>query len=189
MNIEVLDPWNLLKKFELKIGINIILGAEVKKNIGTNIRHIIEFKFEKIEKNIYYLYTLNNDESTDFKHLYLKIYENETIIKNISKSIIYSGSEYLLLGLQIIYRLSENKQNYKCRLVDTSFFVCDRRINLFTKKEIKNKKEEIQHKIISLLRFGSTFYIPFGFLPYDKESMANKNSDIKKLVFQLWAIP
>jgi hypothetical protein len=191
MDIEILDAWDLSKNFELKIGKNIILGAETKKkNSETNIRYTIEFIFEKIDQEIYYLYTLNNDDSIDFKHLYLKIYDNEIIIENISKSIIYSGSEYLLLGLQIIYRLSKYKENFKCKLIDTSFFICDRKINLFKKKteEIKNKKEEIQHKIIFLLRFGSTFYMPFGFLPYDKISMINKNNDIKKIVFKLWEI-
>jgi len=187
MNNEILDPWYPTQKFNLINGINIILGPLKDKNI--NSREHIEFIFEDKGNNTYYLFTKNND-STDFKHLYIKLYLTESIIENISKSKIYSGSEYLILGLQIIYRLYRDKHNSQCKLIDSSFFVCDRRINLFKGKteEIVNKKEEIQHKIISLLRFGSTFYMPFGFLPYNKNNMKNIQSDISSLVFRLWEI-
>jgi hypothetical protein len=180
MNNEILDPWNPTQNFNLISGINIILGPLKDKNI--NLREHIEFIFEDKGNNTYYLFTKNND-STDFKHLYIKLYLTESIIENISKSKIYSGSEYLILGLQIIYRLYGDKHNTQCKLIDFSFFVCDRRINLF-----KDKKEEIQHKIISLLIFGSTFYMPFGFLPYNKNNMKNIQSDISSLVFRLWEI-
>jgi hypothetical protein len=67
-------------------------------------------------------------------------------------------------------------------------------MNLFRSKSndrsnvSSNFKEEIQYKIISLLRFGSTFYMPFGFDAYNKTNMMNKNNDIKDLVSQLWDI-
>ena len=110
------------------------------------------------------------------------------VLESIAKSKIYSGSEYVILGLQIIYRLFGDIENYKCKLVDSSFFICDRKINLFRVKSnsIINLKEEIQYKIISLLRFGTTFYMPFGFNAYNKMDMANKNDDIKDIVSQLW---
>ena len=113
------------------------------------------------------------------------MYPTESIIENISKSTIYSGSEYVILGLQIIYRLYGHNKEYKCKLIDSSFFICDRKINLFRTKsnEIITLKEEIQYKIISLLRFGTTFYMPFGFNAYNKNNMSNKNNDIKKYCF------
>jgi len=191
MNVLLLDPWNTSQIFLLEVGKNIILGPIIDKN--SKLRHPIEFMYEDKGNNIYYLYTVNND-STDFKHLYLKINSNGTIIENISKSKIYSGSEYVILGLQIIYRLFRHIENYNCKLVDSSFFICDRKMNLFRSKSndrsnvSSNFKEEIQYKIISLLRFGSTFYMPFGFDAYNKTNMMNKNNDIKDLVSQLWDI-
>jgi hypothetical protein len=187
MNTEVLDPWNTSKIFKLNIGKNLILGPILDKK--TKLRNNIEFIYENRGNNIFYLYTSNND-STDFKHLYLKMYSNESIIENISKSKIYSGSEYVILGLQIIYRLYGHNKEYKCKLIDSSFFICDRKINLFKTKsnEIITLKEEIQYKIISLLRFGTTFYMPFGFNAYNKNNMLNKNNDIIELVSLLWDI-
>ena len=142
--------------------------------------------YEDKGDNIYYLYTINN-ESTDFKHLYIKFYKNQTIIENVSKSKLYSGSEFVLLGLQIIYRLT-NK--IKCKLIDSSFFVCDRKINIFKSPSKNNisKKEEIQYKLILLFKFGSTFYSPFGFISYNKENMNNETDNIMNLVLKLWDI-
>ena len=114
MSNEILDPWNTSKIFSLKNGKNIILGPFIDK--VSKIRHDIEFIYEDKGNNLYYLYTLYND-TTDFKHLYLKINSIETIIENISKSKIYSSSEYLILGLQIIYRLFSNIKNYRCKLI------------------------------------------------------------------------
>jgi len=187
MSLLVLDPWNTSQIFLLESGKNIILGPVLDKN--SRIRHNIEFMYEDKGNGIYYLYTVQND-SSDFKHLYLKMNPDKTIIENIAKSKIYSGSEYVILGLQIIYRLFGDIENYKCKLVDSSFFICDRKINLFRVKSnsIINLKEEIQYKIISLLRFGTTFYMPFGFNGYNKTDMANKNDDIKDIVSQLWDI-
>jgi len=185
--MEVLDPWNTSNIFVLNIGKNIILGPILDKK--TKIRNNIEFIYENKGNNIFYLYTSYND-SNDFKHLYLKMYPTESIIENISKSTIYSGSEYVILGLQIINRLYGHNKEYKCKLIDSSFFICDGKINLFRTKsnEIITLKEEIQYKIISLLRFGTTFYMYFGFIPYNKINMKNINDDILKLVSQLWDI-
>ena len=74
------------------------------------------------------LYTINNEE--EFKHLYLKL-GDIGILENVSKSSYYRGSELVLLGLQIFYKLGIKK----CSLVDTSFFVCDRKMNFFSNKE------------------------------------------------------
>jgi hypothetical protein len=173
--MEVLDPWNTSNIFILNIGKNIILGPILDKK--TKIRNNIEFIYESKDNHIFYLYT------SDFKHLYLKMYPTESIIENISKSKIYSGSEYVILGLQIIYRLYGHNKEYKCKLIDSSFFICDTKSN-----EIITLKEEIQYKIISLLRFGTTFYIPFGFNAYNKNNMSNKNNDIIRVVSLLWDI-
>ena len=181
--LDILDPWNT-NPFILNNGKNIILGP--LRDIKSKIRENIEFMYEDKGDNIYYLYTINN-ESTDFKHLYIKFYKDETIIENVSKSKLYSGSEFVLLGLQIIYRLT-NK--IKCKLIDSSFFVCERKINIFKLPSKNNisKKEEIQYKLILLFKFGSTFYSPFGFISYNKENMNNETDNIMNLVLKLWDI-
>lgn len=181
--MDIFDPWNI-DPFILKFGKNIILGP--LKDVKLKIRHNIEFIYEEKDDNIYYLYTINN-ESSDFKHLYIKFDKDETIIENISKSKLYSGSEFVLLGLQIIYRLT-NK--IKCKLIDASFFVCDRKINIFREpsSNIISKKEEIQYKLILLFKFGSTFYSPFGFISYNKENMNIETDNIMNLVSKLWDI-
>jgi hypothetical protein len=181
--MDIFDPWNI-DPFILKFGKNIILGP--LKDVKLKIRHNIEFIYEEKDDNIYYLYTINN-ESSDFKHLYIKFDKDETIIENISKSKLYSGSEFVLLGLQIIYRLT-NK--IKCKLIDASFFVCDRKINIFSEpsSNIISKKEEIQYKLILLFKFGSTFYSPFGFISYNKKNMNIETDNIMNLVSKLWDI-
>jgi len=183
----VLDPWDSSSNdFILKLGINLIKGP-IYNPKDKNSRHIIEFIYENKNENVFHLATVKN-ESSDFKHLYLKIYENETIIENISKSSIYRGSEYVILGLQIIYRLFGSNKNYKCKLVDSSFFICDRKMNVFQNIPNISKKEEIQHKMITLLRYGKTFYMPLGFNPYNKNSLNNSNEIISELVSKLWDI-
>jgi hypothetical protein len=75
-------------------------------------------------------------------------------------------------------------------LIDSSFFVCDRKINIFKSLSKNNisKKEEIQYKLILLFKFGSTFYSPFGFISYNKENMNNETDNIMNLVLKLWDI-
>jgi hypothetical protein len=51
-----------------------------------------------------------------------------------------------------------------------------------------SKKEEIQHKMITILRYGKTFYMPLGFNPYNKNSLVNSNEIISNLVSKLWDI-
>ena len=184
-----MDPWNHSVQFQLTIDKNIVLGPTT--NINNQIKRInIELTYEDRGNGCYYLFTSENDLDSEFKHLYLKLFPTETILENISKSKIYSGSEYVILGLQIIYRLYNHVQNYRCKLVDCAFFVCDRKINLFKNKSqtIINKKEEIQNKIILLLKYGGTFYMPFKFDAYDKITSEKKTEEIQMIVSDLWKI-
>lgn len=47
------------------------------------------------------------NKNTGLRYIYIKINNNIGTIENISKSTIYSGSEYLMLSLQILYLLNE----------------------------------------------------------------------------------
>jgi hypothetical protein len=92
------DPWDYKNNLELVEGEYKIKGPS---DIDSN-RHILNFyyKIESDYKVLYIQYKTNN-----YNNLQIKFLEKEAIIENISKSDIYRGSEFLLLGLQIIYRL------------------------------------------------------------------------------------
>jgi hypothetical protein len=176
MNI-ILDPWNP-EPFILSEGIFEIKGPFTNKNE----RFSIKFQYSKINNISSKLETVEN-ESENFKHLYLKIKKDECIIENISKSSIYRGSEYMILGLQIIYRLCIKKSS----LIDSAFFNCDTKMNFFSVPTNQNitKKEEIQNKLIALFRFQSTYYMPFGFRPISKETRMDITDEINSLLTKL----
>lgn len=162
---QVLDPWNPSVKFDLIQGENKILGP---LNIKMT-RIVLDFIFENNK-----LYTKHNEG--EFKHLYL-IIDNIGKIENISKSSNYRGSEFVLLGLQILLRLNINK----CFLIDEAFFVCDRKMNFFSNQNVLSKKENIQFKLINLFRYGTTFYSPFGFRPFYKYKLNVKNYENNRI--------
>ena len=173
--MEILDPWDYKLDFILNIGENKIRGPSSTNN--DNIRYDLNFIYiENSSEKYKSLITINR--TNNYNNLELKIFEDYVIIKNISKSSFYRGSEYLLLGLQIIYRLNYKKS----KLEDLSFFICDRKINFFLSNPndtltIK-KEEEISRKMIDLFRFGSTFYMPFEFKPMIlKDDYMNLNLD------------
>ena len=150
----------------------------------TKERYILEFIIENNGNFPIKIYTKEN-ENGSFKHLYIKIFKEEAYIENISKSSIYRGSEYMILGLQIIFNLKISR----CKLVDSSYFICDRQMNFFHNSGVNiSKKEEIQNKMISLFRFQTTYYMPFGFIPYSKNNNTNMRTSINNLVIDLYYI-
>lgn len=167
------DPWDYKNNLELVEGEYKIKGPS---NIDSN-RHILNFYY-KIESDYKVLYT--QYKTNNYNNLQIKFLEKEAIIENISKSDIYRGSEFLLLGLQIIYRLKYKK----CSLKDLTYFVCDRKFNFFSNSNIlQEKKQQILSKLIYLFRFGNTFYMSFNFKPkitveeYNKLEEINENNN------------
>jgi len=157
------DPWNTVP-FELQLGKNSIIGpVSNEESLQPLMRHTLEFTYEENDDSTYNLYT---------HHIYLKIHKDETIIQNISKSEIYTVSEYLLFILQIVYRLYHDNKNYKLKLIDFSFIYDD----------------DTYYSIIISLLNGSSFYIDFGFNAYDKNTMAIKTQQLKDKVSKLWEI-
>ena len=172
----VIDPWD---NKEI-----ILLSEQTQKNNNNNKSIIlvngkniikgpfsIENKRYELEFNYYYdttqmcgfLNTIN--ETNNYNNISLKLYKDIAIIENISRSDIYRGSEYMLLALQIIYKLKYKKSMLK----DLAYFTCDRKMNFFSNIP-SSKKMEIQNKLIYLLKFGSTFYMPFGYKPVIKKN-------------------
>ena len=137
----------------------------------------LEFIYDKKNNNLYTLQKTNSYNNIDL------IFDgNIVIIKNLSKSDIYRGSEYMILTLQIIYKLG-----YKiAQLKDMAYFICDRKMNFFSNKEnIISSRMEISNKLIYLFRFGGTFYMPFGFIPIitdEKLSQVILNNREKSLI-------
>jgi hypothetical protein len=164
----MIDPWDYKNNFELIEGENIIKGPS---DIYSN-RHLLQFNY-RIESEYKILNTKNSTD--DYNSLQIKFLEKEAIIENISKSDIYRGSEFLLLGLQIIYRLKYKK----CSLEDLTYFVCDRKFNFFSNQTILvEKKQQILSKLIYLFRFENTFYMSFNFKPKISVEEYNKLNEI-----------
>ncbi len=166
----ILDPWNN-EDFILNIGRNIIKGAVTKKNEDLT-RHNLEFNYRyDMIQNCGVLHTIN--KTNNYNNIELKIFDDLVIIENISRSDIYRGSEYLLLALQIIYKLNIKQS----KLTDMAYFTCDRKMNYFSNSNLEvERKTEIYNKLIYLLRFGSTFYMPFGYKPViNKNNLNNFN--------------
>jgi len=131
----------------------------------------INFNYDKENNKLYTLSKTNN-----YNNIKLKFEDDIVIIENLSKSDIYRGSQYMLLALQIIYRLGYKK----LKLKDMSYFICDRNMNFFS-NDHKNIDTymEISNKLIYLFRFGGTLYMPFGIIPVlndDKLTQVNLDS-------------
>ena len=166
MNENIIDLWSN-NIFTLKDGIMFIKGPLNKNKERLNIN----FNYDKENNKLYTISKTNN-----YNNITLKFEENIVIIENLSKSDIYRGSEYMLLALQIIYRLGYKK----LKLKDMSYFVCDINMNFFSNDQ-KNIDiyMEISNKLIYLFRFGGTLYIPFGIIPVlndDKLTQVNLDS-------------
>jgi len=157
------DPWNTVP-FELQLGKNSIIGpVSNEESLQPFMRHTLEFIYEENDDSTYNLYT---------NHIYLKINKDETVIQNISKSEIYTVSEYLLFILQIMYRLNHDIIYNKVELRDFSFIYND----------------DTYYSIIISLLNGSSFYIDYGFNAYDKNTMMIKTQQLKDKVSKLWEI-
>ena len=176
----VIDPWD---NKEIIMFTNILekkINNE-KINVLVNGQYIIKGPFSssnnkryEIEFNYYYdsnqmcgvLNTINKTNS--YNNISLKLFKDIATVDNISSSTIYRGSEYMLLSLQLIYKLGYKKS----RLQDLAYFSCDRKMNFFTNNPV-SKKMDVYNKLIYLFRFGGTFYMPFGYKPVIKKSEMN----------------
>ena len=167
------NPWGFENNLEELINtqkeINIIGPIS---NI-TKERHIITLKIDKNDNEI--SLKSNLDSKTGLRFLYIKIKDDIGVLENISRSDIYYGTEYIILGLQLLYLLNIKIST----LIDDSYFICDFRDNFFFKKSELEPYKKIPYKMISLFRFGNTFYMKFGYKPMSIE-YDNKNKKIYK---------
>ena len=203
------NPWGEINNLKDLIDVNeqlIVYGVFTNKR--PLIQHQIILNIQKNEDNISLMTIV--DERTGFRNLYIKVMRNIGIIENISKSEIYTGSEYLILGLQLLYLLGVKE----CSLKDDSFITCDEIDNFFHKKnmmepykfakriyngynslisqsEIKNEPyKKVPYKLLSALRFGQTFYMIYGFKPWfdinsKREDMSKKLLDLLDKLYEI----
>jgi hypothetical protein len=186
----IIDPWNLSKEFLLNFDQeNIIKGpCKVIKNINNKNKSLVIERYD-INCNVF-----NRDNSiiissiergnSGYKIIEIiikDIIKNNKpikvgIIENISRYEKYSGSDLMLLVLQILYRLKVNESTLK----DVSYYECIRN-NFF-------KQKEIPTKLIKLLKSNNTFYSAFNYKPYDKNTKKNRMTDLRNLVSKLLQI-
>ena len=82
----------------------------------------------------------------------------------------YSGTILMKLGLQILKKI-----NIKiCELIDNSTIKCKLKNNTY---------KYLNYKMITLLKYGQTYYMKFGFIPYD--SLNNDLSDTIKSIINI----
>ena len=179
---DVVDPWSV-RPFIINFGNIVIKGPfDSEKN-----RINLDFSYRQDTYNkCNILQTVRR--TNNYNNIALKLYEDIAIIENISRSNIYRGSEYMLLALQIIYKLG-----YKVSILqDVAYFTCDRKMNFFSNIQTKNSHmTDIKNKIIYVLRFRGTFYMPFGFIPVIQSSeLSNINLNnieyIKHIKFRIF---
>ena len=170
-NKDVIDLWsNIDFKLDKE---KLVIKGPINKNME---RLNLEFIYDESNNKLFTLQKTNS-----YNNIELIFHKDVVIIENLSKSDIYRGSEYMILALQIIYKLG-----YKTvKLKDNEYFVCDRKMNFFSNKDniINNP-----NKLIYLLRFGGTFYMPFGFIPIlteEKLLQVNLNTTEKNLLINL----
>ncbi len=181
MSNSILDPWNETIDFNIMNNGNYSIYGPLKSNqTRDSIKFVISNKNNNRTINISSL----ERGSSGFKIIDMIIKKininnkecNVAHLENISKSNNYSGSELMLLVLQLLHRFNVKK----CSLKDASFYECERN-NFF-------KQTEIPIKILKLLKNGNTFYSYFGFNPIDKTTKKNRLNDIRCLIGKLYTI-
>ena len=193
----VYDPWNPLCEIDItKNGNYKFIGArkiiENEPNLPMNKKIILHNNKTIIER--YYISTnvsiKNNgninissiergDSGYKIFDIILKYQKNNHLhahLENITKTKYYSGSDIMIMVLQIFHRLGVKKATLK----DSSYFECTRN-NFF-------KKKDVPIKFLKLFKNKNTFYSNFGFNPYDKTTKKNRYNDILKLVSDMYDV-
>jgi hypothetical protein len=129
----------------------------------------IIFSYKKENETDLILITKYKSEENQNGYDYLKIKIENGIgkIDNINKSKSFTGSNYMNLAIKIF----ENLNVKKCYLDDFSTLKCNQR-DFYIKLVPLN--------MITLLRFKETYYMKFGFLPYNNDNNNNNNNNKNK---------
>jgi hypothetical protein len=150
--MNIYNPW--INNFLLPSN-NSIIDIQVK----SNNKNTLKFRY-KINTNGFNLITINkniNSGGNGFDHINISVKNGKGHINQISKTSKFSGKNMMNLSIKILQQMGVNY----CELEDNSVYVC---------KNIK-----INYKIITLFKFGETYYMQFGFKPISINNHINKD--------------
>jgi hypothetical protein len=150
--MNIFNPWTNDNIFVLP-NINSHIKLQVTKN---NKNNLLNFKLKYELNNIIILTTSNINKNTfiGHNHLTIKIINGVAYIEHLSKMKKYSGTILMKLALQVLKKLNITK----CELIDNSTIKCILK---------NNTNKYLNYKIITLLKYGETYYMKFGFIPYN----------------------
>jgi hypothetical protein len=169
---------------------------KIDKNKGNISNNFFQKKINcviKINNQNIKIHTKDRDSTTGFFLFEIIFNKDKGKIENISKTNEFRGCDMLLLALQLLNRFNVKEVS----LTDSSFIICDTRSIFFDKRKyylntkgikIFENHNEFPLNIINLLRFQHTYYMPFGFYPYHKESNLIMTDNIKYLLQELYKI-
>jgi hypothetical protein len=171
------NPWNLNRNNNVfNKSHQILIYGPISKN---RKKEYIQFRINRNLDNLEILTTEVGE--TGFNNLYMKIDLNSKVAKIVSleKSSIYSGRDFMYIGLKILKNLEINKVT----LIDNSKINCNNRSSRYLNGLIT---KDIQFNIISLLKDKKTYYMNFGFKPYINN--VNIEEQLKEIVERLYQI-
>lgn len=164
--MNILDPWADNNTFVLpNTSSNIKL--QVIKN---NKNNLLNFTLKYELNNTIILSTSNVNKNTfvGHNHLTIKIVNDVAYIEHLSKMTKYSGTVLMKLAIQVLKKLNIKK----CELIDNSTIKC---------KLKNNTIKFLNYKMITLLKYGQTYYMKFGFKPIKGENIDLSNQ-IKSVI-------
>lgn len=171
------NPWNSNSNDNVfnKSHQILIYGPISKNGNKEYIRFIVNRNLNNLD-----IFTFETGK-TGFQNLSIKIDLDEKVAKIISleNSNIYSGRDFMYIGLKILKNLEINKVS----LNDDSRINCNNRSSRYLNGLIT---KDIQFNIISLLKDKKTYYMKFGFKPYIDN--VNIEDQLKEIVESLYQI-
>lgn len=167
--MNIYNPW--VNNFALPNN-NSIINIQIKK---TNI-NTLKFKYKKNLNGDINLITLNKNINygNGFDHMNISVKNGKGYINQISRTSKLSGKNIMNLAIKILQNIGVEY----CELEDNSIFLC----KIHNYNSIKNIR--INYKIITLFKFGETYYMQFGFKPIYFDKNNNTNNINKTLFFK-----
>jgi len=150
--MSIYNPW--INKFLLPIN-NSLINIQVK----SNNKNTLKFRY-KVNTNGFNLITIDkniNSGGNGFDHISISVKNGKGHINQISKTSKFSGKNMMNLSIKILQQMGV----HYCELEDNSVYIC--------------QKMRMNYKIITLLKFGETYYMQFGFKPISINNYKNKD--------------
>ena len=179
LNIDFWDPYDLTQELSFdeilqkRDNNNIFIIGPISLN---NKRYIFEFQFNNNNNNKIIIFSKNSiytdNYLNNYKHISLESYDNKKMkIKEIQKSVCYTGSELVSWSIQIS----------KCLGFNLVFLEDLSRIKCFQRPDFFKKKKDFPKNIISLLKKSQTYYETLNFTLINKDTFQKEEQIRKKI--------